>query len=189
MSTMKGKDRARAFGGEDGSLRKTMARRAKRAGLAVVAIISAASLLDLAFQLARPGPLQEAAVEALRGAGIIGEPFDSAARSTESFGLQRLPEGFEDEVGLPDSADDVRVDARAGGGVVGFVVSEESERAFDSSRDLLLQRGWTAMEGGRIDCGSFVKGSGAYRWLFVVCTRVGDATSVTVHYTMEGGAS
>ncbi len=189
MSSTQGKDRKRAIDGADRSPRKTMARRAKRAGLAVVAIISAASLLDLVFQLARPGPLQEAAVEALRGAGIIGEPFDSAARSTESFGSQQLPRGFEDEVGLPDGADDVRVDARAGGGVVGFVVFEESERAFDSFRDLLSQKGWVAAEGERFGCGSFVKGSGAYRWLFVVCTRVGDATSVTVHYTLEGGAS
>lgn len=89
-----------------------------------------------------------------------------------------VPEGFQDEVLSLEGREDVRVGAD--GTVVGFVDRAGAQEAFASLRGELEDTGWTAIDSGRDDCGSFVKDEGRFTWLFASCVPTGSATSVVI---------
>ena len=144
-------------------------RRALVASAAIVVAIAAVVGIDRIAQRARPSVVSEAA------ASIAGE-LDARAYAAES-GDSSLAE-FEQEVLSLFGREDLR--AFDEGGLVGFVVEGDAEEAFASLRSELEDLGWTAVSSGSATAGSFVKGGGRYRWAFVSCTGVGDATSVVV---------
>lgn len=88
--------------------------------------------------------------------------------------------GFEDEVLVLAGCSDARVDE--GAGVVGFSSRNDAEEAFRSVANELTERGWQQTGGGMPAGGTFTKADGAYRWLFVSCTQVGQEASVVVQY-------
>lgn len=136
---------------------------------AVVLLLAGLAASDAFGQAMQPSVLGEVAA---------WDGVSSAERSVQVA----LPRGFEDEVLAVADERELAVDER--GRVVGFVRSRESEQAFSSVAEELERGGWTHVPSGWAACGSFVKGEGAYRWVFVACVEAGGATSVVVQYAM-----
>lgn len=141
----------------------------RRRACATVAALVAVLAVALALSAAdRPGVLRE------------------AVRTTVEAGDVGPPEGFEDEALRLEGRLDVRVDER--NGVLGFSCSGKVAETLDALEEELSAKGWSGMRSGDEGSGSFVKGSGRYRWMFVSCVGVGETTSVVVRYTTEEGA-
>lgn len=92
-------------------------------------------------------------------------------------------QAFFDEVGFLAGAQDVRVSST--GDVVGYVVDEDCEEAFDRLCVHMEALGWTAIPLGAIEGATFVKSSGAITWALVTCTHAGDGTSVVVRCALS----
>lgn len=138
----------------------------RRRACAIVAALAVGLAAALALSAAdRPGVLRE------------------AVRTTVEAGDVGPPEGFEDEALRLEGRLDVRVDER--NGVLGFSCSGKVAETLDALEEELSAKGW--MRSGDEGSGSFVKGSGRYRWMFVSCVGVGETTSVVVRYTTEEG--
>lgn len=154
------------------SARPLAAQRAARAFLVLAAFVAAAVAVDAALKAGSPGTLAEAGSLAFRS--MLEE---AAGAPSEQSQPQALP-GFEDEVVSLAGCEDVRVGA--GGSVVGFVCSQDPDRAFSRLAEELGRRGWTQVPSGLDACGSFVKDGGSYRWALVSCIGTGSKTSVVV---------
>ena len=98
----------------------------------------------------------------------------------EEDGSQRrkLPSGYEDEIGVPVRARDVRTSAE--GSVVGYVVDGKASDALEELRAMLGAKGWSAMGLGGVEGATFAKQDSGYRWIMATCTQVADKTSVVV---------
>lgn len=155
---------------------------ALRRFLRATALISCVAIACLLAQAAIDGSHQGVLDEAWRMF------FDSDDAEDAVEGALDTPlalEGFEEEVVPLGGRADVRVGA--GGSVVGFSGQADAEREFAMLADELGRRGWTPVDSGRDDCGSFVKKDGKFTWLFVSCVQAGEATSVVVHCPMVDG--
>ncbi len=152
---------------------KLMRKRLRWACVVVAVALLAVFAIEVVWKLAQTGTLQEATNPALweeEGERIEGMLVDSGQAAA-------LPQAFEEEVGTLEEYSEVRVDDR--GGIVGFTVDRGSDETSTSIASELEEKGWTAMA-GEAGCTSFVKSEGSYRWLFVSCVPVGNATSVVM---------
>lgn len=156
-------------------------RRLFRALAIVVALVLACCVVDAVLRLSQPSAMGDAL-------GIWAGVADSSSHATAATELVQteLPEGFESEVLDLSQAEGLRVAAE--GTVVGFSLQGDASDAFAQLSEQLQARGWSAVESGRPDCGSFVKDDGVYTWLFVSCTQVGDGVSAVLQCP-KGGAS
>ena len=148
-------------------------RRLFRALAIVVALVLACCAVDAVLRLSQPSAMGDAL-------GIWAGAADSPSHATASTESAQtgLPEEFESEVLDLSHAEGLRVAAE--GTVVGFSLQGDASDAFAQLSAQLQARGWLAVESGRPDCGSFVKGEGAYTWLFASCTQVGDGVSAVL---------
>ena len=129
------------------------------------------------------------------GAGAEGEQAGSAAVvqvddggtevlarlvSGESLSGYRtaLPEGAQREVPL---FADALCSVDAGGVVVGFVLDEPSDSAFDQVKTEMAGKGWTFVSGGNQTGATFAKDGGTYRWATATCSEVGSGTAVVIN--------
>lgn len=164
-----GKERARQRGAP---LRGRLAR-----AVAIIAVGVAACLgVEAAADALRPG----VATEALQA---LSFPSDGAGGLPEVAAEADVPEGFAEEVLDLSQSEDVRVSAD--GCVVGFLERGSAQESFARLGAQLEEGGWQAVGSGRADCGSFVKGAGAYRWLFLSCVQSGERVSVVVQVQPE----
>ena len=147
--------------------------------LAAALLIAACVGACVAVPAVLDGP-HAGAVEKLRLALTFGDAGSASVPGTD----EQLPEGFQEEVLSLEGRKDVRVGA--GGQVVGFVERADPQEAFAALSAELEAGGWAAIDSGRDDCGSFVKGGGRFAWVFVSCVRVGEATSVVVSTVAAG---
>ncbi|WP_232050935.1 hypothetical protein [Arabiibacter massiliensis] len=100
------------------------------------------------------------------------------ADAAEGAAGEALPEGFEEEALSLARRTEARVDGRAG--IVGFSTEEDAAASFAAIAEELAAKGWEGVESGVPSCGTFVKGEGRHRWLFVSCVQVGGGASVVV---------
>lgn len=111
---------------------------------------------------------------------VRNAPGDEQGVSSSGQGaLQaQVPEGFEEEtVGLAGKS---QVRVAAGGSVIGFVEEGDADELFSSLSRELQDKGWREVDSGLGGCGSFVKGSGRFTWLFVSCVQSGDDVSAVI---------
>ena len=156
-------------------------RRLLRALAIVVGLVLACCAVDAVLRLSQPSAMGDAL-------GIGAGAADSSSHDTASTrpAQTELPVGFESEVLDLSHAEGLRV--AAGGTVVGFSLQGDAPEAFAQLSVQLQARGWLAVESGRPDCGSFVKGDGTYTWLFVSCSQVGDGVSVVLQCPKSGAS-
>ena len=156
-------------------------RRLLRALAIVVGLVLACCAVDAVLRLSQPSAMGDAL-----GIGAGAADFPSRATASTGPAQAELPEGFESEVLDLAQVEGLRV--AAGGTVVGFSLQGDASEAFAQLSTQLQANGWSAVESGRPDCGSFVKGEGTYTWLFVSCTQVGDGVSVVLQCPKSGAS-
>ena len=156
-------------------------RRLLRALAIVVGLVLACCAVDAVLRLSQPSAMGDAL-----GIGAGAEDFPSRDTASTGPAQAELPEGFESEVLDLTRVEGLRV--AAGGTVIGFSLRGDAPEAFAQLSVQLQARGWLAVESGRPDCGSFVKGEGTYTWLFVSCSQVGDGVSVVLQCPKSGAS-
>lgn len=176
---------------------EVQARRLRRALiwlLAAALVFLALVLVGRAFEEAdRPSVLSEAA--ALIGGEEADADGDADAGALELLASldssdgadDEVPESFQEEVLSTAGREDLRCDASAG--IVGFSEEGSAEEVFAQLSAELAEKGWTGVESGLDAAGTFVKGDGDHRWLYLSCVQVGDSTSVVAQVeSLEEGA-
>lgn len=152
-------------------------KRAMAAFVIVAALVFAAPALDAA--LGAVGVVDAASDNrAIIDSSLLAEGSDpeGALSRIESAvaNTSDVPTWFQEEVGMPSGARDVRVD----GSVVGYVVDEDEEQALENLSVRMEAKGWTRVPLGGVTGATFLRESGAFTWMLVTCTQVGSATSV-----------
>ena len=154
----------------------------KRLACACAIVLAAISAVPLSGMLAsQPAAAQAPATSGgLRASDIVNEPdplqaLDKLELAAESAPC-RLPLYFEQEIGLPIGARDVRVNGD--GSVVGYVMDESPPTAFNRIRSQMEDAGWTEVPLGSILGATFVKAGGSCTWALASCVEVGCSTSV-----------
>lgn len=92
--------------------------------------------------------------------------------------VREVPEAFAREafgMGVFDEAL-----ATEDGTIVGMVGRGSAAESFSRLSSELADRGWAFVESGQAHVGTFVKGSGSYRWLLLSCSEVGELVAVVV---------
>lgn len=89
-----------------------------------------------------------------------------------------LSDAFQREIGIVAGGRDVRM--ASNGLVVGYVCAGEAESVMEELADHMAERGWTRVPLGGVCGATFMKGEGAFTWVLVTCTQVGDVTSVVI---------
>ena len=155
----------------------------KRLACACAIVLAAISAIPLGGMLTgQPAAAAQtpAASGGLRASDIVNEPdplqalckLELAAESTPC----RLPSYFEQEIGLPVGARDVRVNGD--GSVVGYVMDKSPPTAFEQLCSHMEDAGWTEVPLGNILGATFVKEGGACTWALASCVEIGCSTSV-----------
>lgn len=145
-----------------------MPRRVLKATAVIVACVALCVVVQTALDAPHAGIAEK--LEAATGS--------ASTQVEDADALALLPEGFQEEVLPLAGREDVRVSGQ--GAVVGFLERTGAATAFAALSAELEGAGWTPVQSGRDDCGSFVKDSGRFTWLFVSCVWTGEATSVVV---------
>ena len=159
----------------------TERQRLLKACLVVAAIFFVVPCLDSAFAVAEIGEDV--------GGGVVGlgalpladgdsgiEGFLTRLEAVADAGDPDVSESFEEEIGLPPDARDVRVS----GSVVGCVVDGEASEVLASAQSQMEARGWTGVPLGGVAGMTFAKPSGRCTWALVTCEQIGSATSLVV---------
>ena len=155
----------------------------KRLACACAIVLAAISAIPLGGMLTgQPAAAAQtpAASGGLRASDIVNEPDPLQAlgkleRAAESAPC-RLPSYFEQEIGLPAGARDVRVNGD--GSVVGYVMDESPPTAFKRLCSHMEDAGWTEVPLGSVLGATFVKEEGSCTWALASCVEVGCSTSV-----------
>lgn len=154
----------------DAPIVSTAAKRVLKASAFIASCVVICVVVQFAFDASCDG-----IVEKLRFATASEDVYPDGAVSNE---LALLPEGFQEEVLPLSGREGVQVGAQ--GSIVGFIERADAPSAFAALAAELEDAGWTKIESGREDCGSFVKNGGRFTWLFVSCTWSGESTSVVI---------
>lgn len=148
--------------------------------------------IDALCGMAAEAAKAHAAFEA--SAGIDGEEAVASSPVFNEFaalmrGEERatgtVPASFADEVFDPSWLGEAR--SASDGTVLGFVTTRSADEVSARCAGDMSAKGWTRVQSGRVDSASFVKETGRYRWAYLDCLTVDDATSVTVIVKEDGG--
>lgn len=159
--------------------RRTQAGPAIRGVVIVIVLVALAVGIDR-FQKVQDIQMSGSSVTATEMVRSIASGED-AARCMAASGV---PDGFEEELFSIQGFQEVQ--QSSDGGVVGMVSAESPSETLDRCRSSMEGRGWTYMESGQGNRGTFVKGQGQYGWCCIDCTAVGDSTSVVVLLERRG---
>lgn len=143
----------------------------------LVAVAPLSKLLCGVFSCDSTARLVDGGIDAAElVAGI--DPFASLGRLEKLAGLQPsvLPRYFEEEVGLPEGAREIRVNSD--GSIVGYVVQDKAESVHQLVSRHMASFGWSEVELGAAKGSTYLKESGSCRWGMATFTQVGPATSV-----------
>lgn len=136
--------------------------------------------IDAVLHLANHGPGGQAGVAAIdsKRLALTHDPVGALDAFEGSFevGVEVLPKGFEDEIGLLPGGHDVR--ANDDGSVVGCVVGKTEKEAYQMLVDHMEQKGWSAVPLGIENGATFMKEGGNFTWVLATCTQVGNETSI-----------
>ena len=94
-----------------------------------------------------------------------------------------LPHYFEEEIGLPAGASDVRVSSD--GSIVGCVIDGEVEKAHQLVSQRMVASGWSEVDLGAVRGSTYMKSTGSCRWALTTLTQVGSATSIVYRCVVE----
>ena len=116
----------------------------------------------------------------LNAAGLVAgdDPFTSLERLEELAGSATvaLPRYFEEEIGLPERACEVRVSSN--GSIISYVVEDAVESVHQLVSKHMIDAGWSEVDLGAVQGSTYLKESGSCRWSLATFTEVGSATSV-----------
>ena len=181
---------------DEGEVQARRLRRALIWLLAASLVFLALVAVGRAFEEAgRPSVLAEAAALIGGEEGEADADGDADAGALELLASldssdgadDEVPESFQEEVLSTAGREDLRCDASAG--IVGFSEEGSAEEVFAQLSEELAEKGWTGVESGLDAAGTFVKGDGDHRWLYLSCVQVGDSTSVVAQVeSLEEGA-
>lgn len=123
----------------------------------------------------------------LNAAGLVAgfDPLASLDRLEElaNAAPSALPRYFEEEIGLPAGAFDVRVSSD--GSIVGCVVDGEAENAHRLVSQRMIASGWSEVDLGAAQGSTYLKNSESCRWVLTTLTQVGSATSIVFRCVVE----
>ena len=125
-------------------------------------------------------PSSPSSAGGIKAAEIIGglNAFAALDRLEEAGGSAtgELPGYFEREIGVLESARDVRVSGD--GRIVSYIMDCPVAQALSFVGKQMASKGWTEVSLGSVSGATFVKKGGDCQWALVSCTQVGSATSV-----------
>ena len=165
-----------------GRMNEVSGARSLKAVAIVIALVLAVPCCNAVVNAVRPKAEGAASTAGLDAQAIVGSGDPNAAldmiEAVAEADSAAVPEGFDDEIGIPPGARDIR--ANGDGSVVGYLVDGASEGVFDQLSAQMTLRGWTAVSFGEEGTATFVKDGGRYSWALATCTQSGSATSVVI---------